>query len=112
MLVLLPLVAALTPPAFTPLPTGSVTPKGWLLQQLKLQAEGLSGHLSQFWPDIQHSIWIGGKADGGLHERTPYWLNGFVPLAYLLKNANVTELPGARGIYVQRTKCAMLPHAA
>ena len=48
-----------------------VTPKGWLVQQLKLQAEGLSGHLSQFWPDIKDSIWIGGKADGGLHERTP-----------------------------------------
>lgn len=33
-----------------------------------------------------NSSWIGGNADAGLHERTPYWLNGFVPLAYQLEN--------------------------
>ena len=27
-------------PAFTPLPVGKVVPEGWLLEQLKLQAEG------------------------------------------------------------------------
>ena len=33
----------LEPYAFKPLPTGSVTPRGWLLRQLELQAEvGLS----------------------------------------------------------------------
>jgi len=76
-----------------------------------LQAEGLSGHLSQFWDDIQNSIWIGGKADGDLHERAPYWLNGFVPLAYLLKNANITELDGMAGIYKQTAACAALEKA-
>lgn len=87
------------PRAWTPLKIGSVTPKGWLLKQLKLQADGLSGHLSQFWNDIENSIWIGGKGDGGLHERAPYWLNGIVPLAYLLKNANA-DAPGSFvGIY-------------
>ena len=30
--------AQLTPPAFKTLPVGSVTPKGWLLKQLQLQA--------------------------------------------------------------------------
>jgi hypothetical protein len=90
---------ALAPHAYSPLPVGSVTPKGWLLKQLTLQAEGLSGHLSQFWNDIQNSIWIGGSGDGGLHERTPYWLNGVVPLAFLLANAGVTELGPFVGIY-------------
>jgi len=37
----------LQPYAYQPLPVGSVTPKGWLLKQLTLQAEGLSGHLAQ-----------------------------------------------------------------
>ena len=86
-------------PRLQPLPVGSITPKEWLLKQLTLQAEGLSGHLSQFWPDVMSSIWIGGTHDPGLHERTPYWLNGVVPLSYLLKNAGVELLPGSKGIY-------------
>jgi hypothetical protein len=89
----------LAPWAYVPLRAGATTPKGWLLAQLKLQANGLSGHLSQFWNDIQNSIWVGGNGDGGLHERTPYWLNGIVPLAFLLKNAGIEELPGFSGVY-------------
>ena len=85
--------------AFIPLPLGSVTPRGWLLKQLKIQAEGLSGHLAQFWPDVQSSGGVGGGGDGGLHERTPYWLNGVVPLAFLLQNAGVQKLPKVAGIY-------------
>ena len=34
--------------------------------QLKLQAEGLSGHLAQFWPDVMDSVWIGGQ--GSVHH--------------------------------------------
>lgn len=56
--------------------------KGWLERQLKIQAEGLSGHLDKIWPDIKDSAWIGGEKEGW--ERVPYWLDGFIPLAYLL----------------------------
>eukprot|EP00048_Salpingoeca_helianthica_P000580 m.42587 g.42587 ORF g.42587 m.42587 type:complete len:742 (+) comp10676_c0_seq1:42-2267(+) len=95
-LVLLLLVAAaaarqLVPRKYEPLPLGAVTPKGWLLTQLQLQADGLSGHLALFWPDIMSSIWIGGVADADLHERTPYWLNGVVPLAFQLANARTAQ---------------------
>jgi DUF1680 family protein len=69
-------------PVFAELPLGAINPSGWLKSQLALQAEGLSGHLDEFWPDIKDSAWIGGKAEGW--ERTPYWLDGIVPLAYLL----------------------------
>merc|ERR1719345_237693 len=90
----------MAPLAFKPLKNGAITPKGWLLKQLKLQAEGLSGHLSMFWNDIENSIWLpGGKGDGGLHERAPYWLNGIVPLASLLQNAGEELLHGTAGIY-------------
>ena len=73
---------ALRPLAFEPLPLGSIKPAGWLRDQLRLQADGLSGHLDEFWPDIKDSAWFGGKAEGW--ERVPYWLDGLVPLAYLL----------------------------
>jgi hypothetical protein len=73
---------ALKEPAFRPLPLGSIKPSGWLKDQLRIQAAGLSGHLDEFWPDIKDSAWTGGKAEGW--ERAPYWLDGIVPLAYLL----------------------------
>lgn len=74
-----------------------------MVPQLKLQAEGLSGHLSMFWNDVSNSIWLGGHGDGGLHERAPYWLNGVVPLAALLQNAGEEMLPGTTGIYKARS---------
>jgi hypothetical protein len=72
----------LRPLAFELLPLGSIKPAGWLKDQLRIQAEGLSGHLDEFWPDIKDSAWFGGDAEGW--ERVPYWLDGLVPLAYLL----------------------------
>ncbi|HZW30511.1 MAG TPA: beta-L-arabinofuranosidase domain-containing protein [Isosphaeraceae bacterium] len=77
----------LRPAAFDPLPLGSIKPAGWLADQLRIQAGGLSGHLDEFWPDIKDSGWFGGKAEGW--ERVPYWLDGVVPLAYLLDDARL-----------------------
>jgi DUF1680 family protein len=74
--------AKLSPRAFAPLPLGSIRPRGWLLAQLRIQASGLSGHLHEFWPDVAQSGWIGGPAEGW--ERGPYWLDGIIPLAWLL----------------------------
>ncbi len=72
----------LHPLAFAPLPLGRIQPAGWLRNQLRIQADGLSGHLDEFWPDIARSAWIGGDAEGW--EREPYWLDGLIPLAVLL----------------------------
>ena len=36
-------------------PTEELTPRGWLRRQLEIQAEGLSGHLHEVWPDIRDS---------------------------------------------------------
>jgi uncharacterized protein len=75
----------LAEPAFRPLPLGSVTPAGWLRRQLRIQADGLSGHLDEFWPDVGQSQWFGGQAEGW--ERAPYWLDGVIPLAWILDDA-------------------------
>lgn len=61
-----------------------IKPAGWLRRQLEIQAKGLSGNLHKIWPDIRDSAWIGGNCEGW--ERVPYWLDGFIPLAYLLED--------------------------
>ncbi len=64
-----------------------IKPEGWLKKQLEIQAAGLSGNLDKVWPDIRDSAWIGGKKEGW--ERVPYWLDGFIPLAYLLDDKDL-----------------------
>ncbi len=64
-----------------------IKPNGWLKRQLAIQAKGLSGHLDKIWPDIRDSAWIGGQREGW--ERVPYWLDGFIPLAYLLEDEDM-----------------------
>jgi len=66
--------AALAPLAFTPLPLGSIRPTGWLRNPLRIQADGLSGHLDAFWPDAEP-------------------LEDLVLLPYGCTNLRVTEFP-------------------
>ena len=71
----LPLHSSQSPPslaalAFTPLPLGSIRPQGWLGRQLRLQADGLSGHLDQFWPDIAEASGSAAAPKAGSAPRT------------------------------------------
>ncbi len=75
--------------AYAPLPLGSIKPRGWLKRQLEIQANGLSGHLDEFWPDVKNSGWIGGTGESW--ERAPYYLDGLVPLAYTLGDQRLIE---------------------
>lgn len=78
---------SLSPLHFEPLPLGAIFPCGWLRDQLQAQADGLTGHLDEFWPSVAQSRWIGGEAEGW--ERGPYWLDGLIPLAFLLEDARL-----------------------
>ena len=68
-------------------PPASFRPEGWLRRQLELQANGLAGQLDRIWPDVSDSKWIGGEHEGW--ERVPYWLDGFIPLAWLLDDEDM-----------------------
>lgn len=79
------------PAAFSFLPLGSIRPRGWLLDVLRKQADGLSGHLGDVWPDVgANSGWLGGSGESW--ERGPYYLDGLLPLAYLLDDSRLKAI--------------------
>lgn len=70
-------------PVYKALPLGAVKPQGWLRHQLEIMRDGSTGHLDEVYNKVKNDNgWLGGKGDGW--EETPYWLDGAVPLAYLL----------------------------
>ena len=66
------------------LPLGAVKAKGWLLEMLERQQSGATGHLDELYPQVvgARNGWLGG--DGDQWERGPYWIDGLLPLAYIL----------------------------
>ena len=76
--------APLCPKQFIPLPLGSIRAEGWLKEQLIRQKNGLTGHLDEIYESVMgdRNGWLGG--DGDQWERGPYWIDGLLPLAYIL----------------------------
>lgn len=73
------------------LPLGAINPKGWLLEMLQRQRSGISGNLDKLYPEVlgPRNGWLGG--DGDQWERGPYWIDGLVPLAYILNDDSLKK---------------------
>lgn len=68
------------------LPIGAIKPTGWLEEQLKRMANGMTGNMDTIYEKVMGSRngWLGG--DGDVWERGPYWIDGLLPLAYILND--------------------------
>lgn len=71
------------------LPFGTIKPGGWLNTQLVKMKTGMTGQLDKLYPQVLGSRngWLGG--DGDVWERGPYWIDGLVPLVYILDDAEL-----------------------
>ena len=71
------------------LPLGTIHAEGWLKEQLVRMKNGMTGDLDKRYPLVmgERNGWLGG--DGDQWERGPYWIDGLVPLAYILNDAEL-----------------------
>ncbi|MCX6997021.1 MAG: glycoside hydrolase family 127 protein [Kiritimatiellaeota bacterium] len=79
--------APLLPSRFIALPPGAIEPRGWLHQQLRLQADGFHGHLKEISQYLrkENNAWLDPQGRGSHGwEELPYWLKGYGNLAYIL----------------------------
>lgn len=71
------------------LPLGTIKPQGWLKEMLVRQKNGATGNLDKLYPLVmnERNGWLGG--DGDQWERGPYWIDGLLPLAYILDDKDL-----------------------
>jgi hypothetical protein len=71
------------------LPLGAIKPQGWLKEMLIRQKDGATGNLEKLYPLVMNKRngWLGG--DGDQWERGPYWIDGLLPLAYILNDKDL-----------------------
>ena len=82
---------SLHPSAYQELPLGTVKAEGWLKEMLVRQKNGISSKLDTLYPQVvgERNGWLGG--DGDQWERGPYWIDGLLPLAYILDDEKLKE---------------------
>jgi hypothetical protein len=87
----------LTQSGLLALPSGSIQPRGWLRVYLERQRNGLTGHLGEIssWLQKNDSAWLSksGKGKYGWEE-LPYWLRGYIELAYLFDDPKMKAEAG------------------
>ncbi|EGX58430.1 putative secreted protein [Streptomyces zinciresistens K42] len=75
------------PDRFRRLKPGSITARGWLAGQLKLQLGGLHGRFEagSHFLDFSATGWV--RPERSAWEEVPYWLRGYIPLAVATRDA-------------------------
>lgn len=75
--------------AYEELQLGSISPQGWLRENLELQRDNISKNMDETYPQVMgpRNGWLGG--DGDQWERGPYWIDGLLPLAYILDDESL-----------------------
>lgn len=83
--------APLAEKTYMQLPLGNIRAEGWMLEQLNRMKTGLTGHLDEAYEKVcgPRNCWIGG--DGDAWERGPYWIDGLLPLAYILDDNDLKK---------------------
>ncbi len=83
----------------TPLPLGSVKPKGWLLEQLTRSKHGIAGHMPELEPAMilypyttkeRHAGWGDVQAGWGAEISGNYWY-GFMLMAFTLDDPELKK---------------------
>ena len=77
--------------SYEELPLGSIRPEGWLKEMLVRQRDGISANLDETYSQVMgaRNGWLGG--DGDQWERGPYWIDGLLPMAYILDDDALKE---------------------
>lgn len=82
----------LFPASFIALPPGAVRARGWLLEVLHRQRDGLCGNLGEIsaWLQKEDNAWLSkdGKGKYGWEE-LPYWLKGYQLLGCILDDEKI-----------------------
>lgn len=73
------------------LPIGAIKPAGWLKEQMSRMQTGMTGHLDSIYAEVMgpRNGWLGG--DGDVWERGPYWIDGLLPLAYIMNDKKLID---------------------
>ncbi len=71
---------------YAQLPLGEIKPEGWLHNQMQSMLDGMTGNLDQIYEFVvgDNNAWLGGEGDAW--ERGPYWIDGALPMAYIMGN--------------------------
>ena len=83
--------AKVQPLAYGELRLGSIKPEGWLRETLLRQRDGMTSRMDSLYPEVMgpRNGWLGG--DGDQWERGPYWIDGLIPMAWILDDETLKQ---------------------